>query len=177
MSLLKFFSTLQDSEERKIFTVPLEELAKKIEKNLPDGSEKSTALRKLLEARDAMVRSLTEITLSNYGAVTVTSEDKTFNFNVFMAVRAGQERPMYINAKHLWDIADFDKTVLPKGEIHHCFDVNAGVIVAKECVEVDTVLDVINKMFLLAHSTQDHFRRDLVSFLPHLRGGEVTHNL
>lgn len=177
MSLLKFFKTEKDSEELKIFTVPLEELAWQIETNLPNGSERTTALRKLLEARDAITRSVSEVVLSNYGTVTVTSEDKSFGFNIFAAVRQGQERPVYINAKHLWDIADFDKNVLPEGKIHHCFDVTNKVIVSKECVEVDIVLDVINKMFLVSNSTQELFRKDLVSFLPHLCGGGVKHNL
>lgn len=35
---------------------PIGELAKQMEDNLPDGPEKSAGLRKLLEAKDALVR-------------------------------------------------------------------------------------------------------------------------
>ena len=58
--ILKYFK--YDHLPPKLATVsqPFCELAKKVAENLPDGPEKSVTLRKLLEAKDAAVRTLVE---------------------------------------------------------------------------------------------------------------------
>lgn len=57
-AILKYFSFAHLPEKLKQASQPFGELALKIEADLPDGPEKSTALRKLLEAKDCAVRAV-----------------------------------------------------------------------------------------------------------------------
>lgn len=54
--ILRYFRFDHLPEELQKFSFPFAELARWIEDTLPGGAEKSTALRKLLEAKDAAVR-------------------------------------------------------------------------------------------------------------------------
>ncbi len=54
--ILRYFVFLHLPENLQKVSSPFSDLAWKIEKMLPPGPEKSTALRKLLEAKDAAVR-------------------------------------------------------------------------------------------------------------------------
>jgi hypothetical protein len=56
--LLQFFSYSHLPEKMKEVSKPFCELAEKMDQSLPDNPEKSTALRKLLEAKDCAVRSI-----------------------------------------------------------------------------------------------------------------------
>jgi len=54
--ILKYFTYEHLSENLKMVSRPVCELAVEMELLLPDGPEKSAGLRKLLEAKDAFVR-------------------------------------------------------------------------------------------------------------------------
>lgn len=54
--IMKYFAYAHLPEKLQIISEPICELALTMEKNLPDGPEKSAGLRKLLEAKDCFVR-------------------------------------------------------------------------------------------------------------------------
>jgi len=54
--LMKYFEYEHLPEKLQKVSKPFGELAKKIETELPDGPEKTVALRKLLESKDCAVR-------------------------------------------------------------------------------------------------------------------------
>ena len=56
--LLKYFKYDHLPEHLQKISKPFGELAEKLEEILPDGPEKTTALRKLLESKDCAVRSV-----------------------------------------------------------------------------------------------------------------------
>jgi len=53
---MKFFAYGHLPAHLQEVSKPIGELAQQMEANLPDGPEKSAGLRKLLEAKDALVR-------------------------------------------------------------------------------------------------------------------------
>ena len=55
--LMQFFAYEHLPEKMQTISKPFGELAKMINENLPNNPEKTTALRKLLEAKDCAVRS------------------------------------------------------------------------------------------------------------------------
>ena len=57
-SLLQFFSYTHLPESLQGVSKPFCELAEHLDKSLPEGAEKTVALRKLLEAKDCAVRSV-----------------------------------------------------------------------------------------------------------------------
>lgn len=54
--IMKFFRYDHLPENLRMVSKPFGELAEKMNADLPDGPEKSAGLRKLLEAKDCMVR-------------------------------------------------------------------------------------------------------------------------
>lgn len=54
--IMKYFAYEHLPSHLQEVSKPIGELAKQMEDNLPDGPEKSAGLRKLLEAKDALVR-------------------------------------------------------------------------------------------------------------------------
>lgn len=54
--VLQYFQYAHLPENLKTVSIPFNTLAWKLAKTLPDGPEKSVALRKLLESKDAAVR-------------------------------------------------------------------------------------------------------------------------
>lgn len=54
--IMKFFEFAHLPEKLQRVSKPFGELAEKMNDALPDGPEKSAGLRKLLEAKDCMVR-------------------------------------------------------------------------------------------------------------------------
>ncbi|MEB5920914.1 hypothetical protein [Franconibacter daqui] len=54
--IMKYFAYEHLSAHLQEVSKPIGELAQQMESNLPDGPEKSAGLRKLLEAKDALVR-------------------------------------------------------------------------------------------------------------------------
>lgn len=56
--LMQFFTYAHLPEPMQAVSKPFGELAMKIDSSLPNNPEKSTALRKLLEAKDCAVRAL-----------------------------------------------------------------------------------------------------------------------
>jgi hypothetical protein len=59
--ILRYFVYDHLPEKLQAVSAPFCDLAVYIEDNLPKGAEKSTALRKLLEAKDAAVRAALDI--------------------------------------------------------------------------------------------------------------------
>lgn len=57
---MKFFKYEHLPEHLQKVSKPFGELAEKMNAELPDGAEKSAGLRKLLEAKDCMVRASME---------------------------------------------------------------------------------------------------------------------
>lgn len=55
---MKYFEYAHLPEKLQAVSKPIGELAWKMENMLPDGAEKSAGLRKLLEAKDCLVRAL-----------------------------------------------------------------------------------------------------------------------
>lgn len=55
-NLMQFFGYSHLPENLQTISKPFGELAEKINQDLPDNPEKTTALRKLLEAKDCAVR-------------------------------------------------------------------------------------------------------------------------
>lgn len=54
--ILKYFEYTHLPEHLQSVSKPLGDLARTLDDQLPDGAEKSTCLRKLLEAKDCAVR-------------------------------------------------------------------------------------------------------------------------
>ncbi len=54
--IMKYFEYAHLPEHLQVISEPVGELANMMDQNLPDGSEKSAGLRKLLEAKDCFVR-------------------------------------------------------------------------------------------------------------------------
>jgi len=54
--IIKFFSYEHLPLKLQTVSKPLGDLARKMDEELPDGAEKSAGLRKLLEAKDCLVR-------------------------------------------------------------------------------------------------------------------------
>ena len=59
--LLKYFNYEHLPKHLKEISRPFSFLALKMDETLPDGSEKSAGLRKLLEAKDCMVRAALDV--------------------------------------------------------------------------------------------------------------------
>ena len=55
-NVTKYFASAHLPEHLQEVSKPIGELAALMEKSLPDGSEKSAGMRKLLEAKDCFVR-------------------------------------------------------------------------------------------------------------------------
>ena len=58
--LLKYFEYQHLPENLQVVSRPIGELAKKMDQELPDCAEKTVGLRKLLEAKDCLVRAAIE---------------------------------------------------------------------------------------------------------------------
>lgn len=54
--IMQYFEYAHLPERLQAVSAPFGELAKRLDADLPDGPEKSAGLRKLLEAKDCMVR-------------------------------------------------------------------------------------------------------------------------
>lgn len=54
--IMKYFAYEHLPERLQIVSKPLGDLARAMDESLPDGPEKSAGLRKLLEAKDCLVR-------------------------------------------------------------------------------------------------------------------------
>ncbi|GAL60422.1 hypothetical protein EV102420_38_00250 [Pseudescherichia vulneris NBRC 102420] len=54
--IMKYFAYENLPANLQEVSKPIGELAQQMEANLPDGAEKSAGLRKLLEAKDALIR-------------------------------------------------------------------------------------------------------------------------
>lgn len=54
--IVKFFAYEHLPERLQTVSKPIGDLARKMDEELPDGAEKSAGLRKLLEAKDCLVR-------------------------------------------------------------------------------------------------------------------------
>lgn len=54
--ILKYFNYEHLPEHLQAVSKPIGDLARQMDQQLPDGPEKTTGLRKLLEAKDAFVR-------------------------------------------------------------------------------------------------------------------------
>lgn len=59
--ILRYFVFGHLSPKLQLVAHPFHELAMQIEEELPDGPEKSVALRKLLESKDAAVRAALDL--------------------------------------------------------------------------------------------------------------------
>lgn len=62
-NLLRYFDTSNRTLNKNIWTVvtPIEELAKFLEDTLPEGEEKTVAMRKCLEMKDAACRAALDL--------------------------------------------------------------------------------------------------------------------
>jgi len=58
--ILKYFKYEHLPEKLQAISKPIAELAEQMDETLPDCAEKSVGLRKLLEAKDALVRAALE---------------------------------------------------------------------------------------------------------------------
>jgi hypothetical protein len=56
--IMKYFEYSHLPEKLQAISKPIGELAKQMDNSLPDCAEKSAGLRKLLEAKDCLVRAL-----------------------------------------------------------------------------------------------------------------------
>lgn len=56
--IIKYFEWDHLPEKLQEISRPIGELAKEMDELLPDGAEKSAGLRKLLEAKDCLVRAI-----------------------------------------------------------------------------------------------------------------------
>lgn len=54
--IMKYFAYEHLPEKLQEVSKPIGDLARHMDESLPDGAEKSAGLRKLLEAKDALVR-------------------------------------------------------------------------------------------------------------------------
>ena len=57
----KYFTSAHLPEHLQNVSKPLAELAQLMNESLPDGAEKSTGMRKLLEAKDCFVRAALDL--------------------------------------------------------------------------------------------------------------------
>lgn len=57
-TIIKYFAYSHLPEQLQKVSKPVGELAEKFEAELPDGTEKSAGMRKLLEAKDCFVRAM-----------------------------------------------------------------------------------------------------------------------
>ena len=57
-AIMKYFNYEHLPPALKAVSKPVCELARKMDKDLPNGPEKSAGLRKLLEAKDCLVRAI-----------------------------------------------------------------------------------------------------------------------
>lgn len=55
--ILRYFDYEHLPQNQQLVSQPIGELARLMDRMLPDGAEKSAGLRKLLEAKDCLVRS------------------------------------------------------------------------------------------------------------------------
>lgn len=55
-SIMKYFAYEHLPEKLQAISKPIGDLARHMDEQLPDGPEKSAGLRKLLEAKDCLVR-------------------------------------------------------------------------------------------------------------------------
>ena len=58
---IKYFTYSHLPERLQVVSKPIYDLAQQLEDAIPDGPEKSTGMRKLLEAKDCFVRSSLEL--------------------------------------------------------------------------------------------------------------------
>ena len=58
--IVKYFAFEHLPEKLQVVSKPIGELARAMDATLPDGAEKSAGLRKLLEAKDCLVRAAME---------------------------------------------------------------------------------------------------------------------
>jgi hypothetical protein len=58
---MKYFAFEHLPEKLQLVSKPIGEVARAMDATLPDGAEKSAGLRKLLEAKDCLVRAAMEI--------------------------------------------------------------------------------------------------------------------
>lgn len=58
--IIKYFEYAHLPEHLQAVSKPIGDLAKQMDESLPDGAEKSAGLRKLLEAKDCLVRASLE---------------------------------------------------------------------------------------------------------------------
>lgn len=56
--IMKYFAYAHLPEKLQAVSKPFGDLANQLDETLPNGAEKSAGLRKLLEAKDCMVRAL-----------------------------------------------------------------------------------------------------------------------
>lgn len=63
--LLRYFAYAHLPEGLQFVSKPFRELAATLDVRLPDGAEKTVALRKLLESKDAAVRAALDIEQEN----------------------------------------------------------------------------------------------------------------
>ncbi len=54
--IMRYFEYVHLPQPLQVVSKPIGELAKQMDEALPDGAEKSAGLRKLLEAKDCLVR-------------------------------------------------------------------------------------------------------------------------
>lgn len=54
--IMKYFAYEHLPEKLQTISKPIGDLARQMDEQLPDGSEKTAGLRKLLEAKDCLVR-------------------------------------------------------------------------------------------------------------------------
>lgn len=54
--IMKYFAYENLPEKLQAISKPIGDLARQMDEQLPDGAEKSAGLRKLLEAKDCLVR-------------------------------------------------------------------------------------------------------------------------
>ncbi len=60
-TLLRYFDYAHLPQHLQAVSAPIGDLARQMAELLPDGPEKTTGLRKLLEAKDCLVRSALDI--------------------------------------------------------------------------------------------------------------------
>jgi hypothetical protein len=58
--IVKFFAYEHLPEKLQAVSKPIGDLARQMDESIPDGAEKSAGLRKLLEAKDCLVRAALE---------------------------------------------------------------------------------------------------------------------
>lgn len=54
--IMKYFEYAHLPEKLQVVSKPIGDVAKRMDETLPEGAEKSAGLRKLLEAKDCLVR-------------------------------------------------------------------------------------------------------------------------